>query len=436
MKMCVYNLRLLFLLCLQGALLLSCDNADNVEDPDRDYFVKYYGGNGNQEGVDMLPLNDGTFLLLGNHAETAFNKDIYLVKVGAEGDVLWDVRIGENDDTHVWNAKDIEPTIDGNFVVLADFQNGIGAFTDMKLLKISSEGQVIDSVGFGTVAPDHGLTVSPAEDGSFIVSGTTELTDDWNVPGISDPDVGNFLHYRFDADLNKYPVNDWEEISGFNGRIDVAVKAFPFLSPTDPTKMSAYVFGYSENELFDAPEIMGLFYFLHDQGKASTNFYPGSHPADTEINFVLPVAAEFGGGFLTVGTTVRELGQTSIFVGKVTNKPAFGPADKGAIYGNLLLSGNLRGVSAANSVVGEQGYLILGNEVRGTGARNIWLTKMDQSQKILWSTTIGTEAEEDTGAAVAELPDGKIVILGTMEMADNQSKMVFIKMNRQGKFLR
>jgi hypothetical protein len=436
MKKGIYYLSSCFLLCFTGAGFFSCDTPDNIEDPDVDYFVKYYGGNGNQEGVDMLSLNDGTFLLLGNYAETPFNQDIYLVKVDAEGEVIWEVRIGESDDTHVWNAKDIEPTIDGNFVVLADFQAGISAFTDIRLLKVSQEGQLLDSAGIGTVAPDHGLTVSPAEDGSFIVSGTTELTDDWNVPGIVDPDVGNFLHYAFDADLNKFPIN-WARISGFNGRIDVAVKAFPFLNySTDPPTLSAYVFGYSENELFDAPEITGLFYFLHDQGQAITNFSPGPHTADTEINFVLPAAAEFGGGFLAVGFTAKELGQSSIFVGKVIDRPTFKDSDKAGLYGNLSLSGNLRGVSAANALFGQQGYLILGNEVRGTGATNIWLTKIDQSQQILWSTTIGSEAANDTGAAVAELPDGKIVILGTMGMADNQSKMAFIKMNRQGKLVK
>jgi hypothetical protein len=90
----------------------------------------------------------------------------------------------------------------------------------------------------------------------------------------------------------------------------------------------------------------------------------------------------------------------------------------------------------ANSIIGGSGYLILGNEVRGTGAVNFWLSKIDQSGIILWSSTFGSEGEDDFAAAVHELPDGKIAILGTMGLADNQSKMALIKVNPQGALLK
>ena len=82
------------------------------------------------------------------------------------------------------------------------------------------------------------------------------------------------------------------------------------------------------------------------------------------------------------------------------------------------------------------GFLILANEVRSTGATNSWLTKVDQTGDPLWSATFGSEAEDDTGAAVIELPDGKIAILATMGLADNQFKMALIKVNREGKLLK
>ena len=69
---------ILFLFLSVGLLtgILSCDTASSVEDPDLTYFVKYYGGDGNQKGVYMLALNDGSFLLLGNYSEGAFDTDI------------------------------------------------------------------------------------------------------------------------------------------------------------------------------------------------------------------------------------------------------------------------------------------------------------------------------------------------------------------------
>ena len=55
---------------------------------------------------------------------------------------------------------------------------------------------------------------------------------------------------------------------------------------------------------------------------------------------------------------------------------------------------------------------------------------------MLWSTTFGSEAEDDRAPAVTEFPDGKVVILGTMGLTDNQFKMAFIKLNRNGQLLK
>src|SRR5690606_33473001 len=93
----------------------------------------------------------------------------------------------------------------------------------------------------------------------------------------------------------------------------------------------------------------------------------------------------------------------------------------------------LQAVSAAPSLHGGYGYLILANEERTFGT-NIWLIKIDHlSARVLWSVSLGSERENDRAAAVAELPDGKIVVLGTVGIADNQSKMALFKLNSSGK---
>lgn len=414
------------------ALMVCCDTASNTADPEHNYFVKYYGGDGDQSGVDMLQLSDGTFVLLGNYRESTVNTDVYLVKVNGEGDVEWEVRIGEND-PDIFNARDIEFTNDGSFIVLADFQTSLGAQSDIMLMKISSTGQVLSSAVFGSIANDYSRSVTPIADGDFIVSGTTELTSDWGLPGVTDPDLGNFINYRLDANLTLLPGNDWGPISpGFGGRMDVAVKT---LAASAGTSEFYYVFGYSNIELFNQKRF-GLFYFRRDSlGGESANFFPGNLPAETQVSYVLRAAPQLGNGFLVVGTSQDNVSTSSIFLSTLRSNLAFSSSDV-SLYGTVNLAQNLRGVSAANSVFGEMGFLVLANEVRGTNATNIWLSKIDQSGKVIWSTTFGSEAGDDTAAAVSELPDGKVVILGTMELANNQTKMAFVKVNRRGQFLK
>lgn len=412
----------------------GCDTANNVEDPDLHYFVKYYGGDGNQRSVDILALDDGSFLLLGNYAESTIDSDIYLIRVNAEGDVLWEKRFSDNDNS---TAKDLEPTSDGNFIVLADYQS-TDSLANGKLLKVSPDGTILDVVFFGTLANDFSRTVTAIDDGGFIVSGTTELTSTWTDPNNPNPDLGNFFNYRFDQNLSA--SSNWDPIQGFGGLLDVSVR-------TLQTQGIFYVFGYSNNDISgtNPDNNLGLFYF----GLSSNNVKLGvSFPGDpygvlhekTEINFVQPVAPELGTGFVVIGTSQDNLGVVSeIFFARMRSVLAFSNTpllDDITLYQTIRLDRKIRGVSAASSLVGSVGYLVLGDEVRSTGASNIWISKIDQSAGILWSSTFGSEEGDDSAAGVVELPDGKIVILGTMGLADNQSKMALIKLNPGGQLLK
>ena len=430
---------LLFCLCVTWVLLIisGCDTASNTEDPDLSYFMKYYGGDGNQYAVDMLSLTDGTFLLLGNHAETATESDVYVIRANAEGDVIWERTFSSG----ISIAKDIEPTDDGNFIVLADFQTAFNAPTDIKLLKISPEGALLDSVYFGIeVANDFSRTVTTLNDGGFIVSGTTEYTATFNLVNSPDPDLGDFFNYRFDRNLNQLSESAWSPVSpGFGGKLDVAVKAIEI--PVD-TGFNYYVFGHSNIELTDKNpnKKLGVFYFLRNSsGGESSNFYPGHvNPLhDTRVEYVGEVPSNLGQGIIVVGSSQSNLGVSEIFFARMRKPLTFQDIDNDAIlYTNIPIGRNVRGVSASSSIIGESGYLIVGNEVRGTGALNLWLTKIDQSGQVRWSTTFGSEAEDDMAAAVTELPDGKVVVLGTMGLADNQFKIAFIKLNRSGQLLK
>lgn len=418
--------------------MAACDTASSVEDPDLRYFVKYYGGDGNQYGVDMAALQDGSFLLLGRYSESAFNTDIYLVRVTGEGDVLWETRIGDaEDEDDVWNAKDLEPTLDGNFVVLADYQKNIGDSTDIKLIKVSPEGTVLDSVSFRTPANDIGKSVSALPDGGFMVSGVTEYTTTFKLANETNPDLGDIFNFRVDQNLDPLTANAWSPVEhGYGSNLDVAIRG---VAVSD----GFYVFGYTNSTLagdLNPNERLGLFYFYRDpEGTLGKVWYPGNiiNVNDTEINSVQPVDGVMGGGYLVVGTSINNIGISEIFVARMRSSLTFSNPlqSEATFYNTIRLGANVRGVSAATSLVGQHGFLLLGNEVR-SGGFNLWLSKIDQSGQVLWSSTFGSENQDDVAAAVAELPDGKVVVLGTMELADNQFKMAFIKLNREGRLLK
>jgi hypothetical protein len=415
--------------------VVSCDTADNVRDPDLDYFVKFFGGDGDQRGVDMLVLNDGSLILLGTYSYSTIESDIYLLRVGADGNVIWEEKFGDG----LLIAKDIEPTNDGNFVLVADSKADETSDFDILLYKISPEGTILAESGpiGSALANDYSKSVTSLVDGSFIVSGTTELTSTWVNPNDPGDDLGNVLNYRFDQNLQPFTSDAWSPVThGFGANLDVAVK-------TGPAPDGFYVYGYTNSDISNnnPNERLGLFYFKRGStnGSLSEVYYPGNiiNVNDTQIEFVQPVPAPLGGGVLVIGTSINNLGVSEIFLARLRSSLTFRTLqDDASVYMTIPLGRNIRGMSAAASVIGEKGFLIVGNEVRTTGAANFWLTKIDQSGSVLWSATFGSESEEDAAAAVVELPDGRIVVLGTMGLADNQYKMALIKLNPRGQLLK
>ena len=432
------NFRLLFLWMTLCTALFECDTPSNVENPDLHYFVRYYGGNNNQYGADMLAMGDGSFILLGTDAEDPVNTDVYLLRVDAEGEVIWEIRHGNAGE--VWTAKDVELASDGNLIVLADYKLDASNNVDIRLLKFSPGGDLIATGAYGTLGPGNELsrTVTPLADGGFVISGMTDSTSTIFLSGETDPDLGDAYDIRVDQNLVRLSRSEWDPYNGFGSNIDVAVKAF------ERPDATFYVFGYSNSQLagdLNPNERLGLLYFSRDSfNTVDRVWYPGNvvNANDTEINHVGELPSSLGGGFLVVGTSQTNTGlSSSVFVARMRATLAFkNPLGGEASYYNTIPLGNIRGVAGAPSVSGDLGFLILGNEVRATGFTNVWLSKVNQEGVPLWSTTFGSEDKDDRGAAVMELPDGKIVILGTMGLADNQSKMAFIKVNRVGKLLK
>ncbi|HYC85573.1 MAG TPA: hypothetical protein VEB86_10140 [Chryseosolibacter sp.] len=408
-------------LILAVAGLTGCDNASSIEPADHHYFVKYYGGNGNQTGVDAITKPDGTILLLGNWQSDRDESRIYLVNVDNRGRVLWEKKLG----TFQESARDIERTPDGNFVILS--QNNSGSNSQVKLWRVTSQGVKIDSVVYGSTGNEDPRSITPLSDGGYVIAGVTEYTD-INVNPTDPEDMSDIFHYRCTSTLN-FNIN-WR--SQYNsGSVEGGTKVL------ENSLSSFYVFGFSNAaHAGNLDGNVNLYYYeIGATGTAGADNYFGDFDNDTEPAFV--ISDQFSGGFFVAGTETTNSGSVNLHVTKFRSPLTFRPADDEVFDRSIPIeSRKLTALAATPASAGDTGYLLIANETQDDGTNNIWLTKVDdQTGSVIWSSTFGSEEEDDLGGAVMELPDGRILVVGTIGLVNNQSKMVLMKLNSAGQLM-
>jgi hypothetical protein len=398
-------------------LIFSCDNEGNIDNPDKKYFLKMYGTDGDQTAVDMELLTDGSILLLGTSVADDNTSRIYLLKLNAEGEVQWTRKFGETQET----AVDIEPTLNGNFVLLSDFISS-NSDHDVKLIVITQDGVKLDSIVRGSTSNEFPKSVTPISDGGYIVTGKVEEV----LNGAT-----NVFHFRCDSNLDWLTAaSGWSDIYGGLGYTDVGFKVYQ----QDTT---FYLFGSSNLDHTQPKGVINIFYYkLNRVGNTNNPHYTGKPDVDVQINSVYKAPAELAGNYVLLGTQVSGSSPQGLQFSILRNPLSQGSdaSSDEQIDTQLSLPTTLTAVnvSAAYSGQSATGYLILCNEPRAQGS-NIYLSKIDQSASVLWSVSLGSESENDFGSVVRELPDGRILVLGTVRVADKQSKMALFKLNSNGR---
>jgi hypothetical protein len=82
-------------------------------------------------------------------------------------------------------------------------------------------------------------------------------------------------------------------------------------------------------------------------------------------------------------------------------------------------------------------YLILGTQ-NSDRFEDLSLFKLDRENQLEWGPQVFGGESFDEAGAVLQLPDGKIMVLGTMTVGglNGQKKMALMKLNDKGKLLR
>lgn len=406
-----------------AVFLITCDTESNVAPGFPDFFIKYYGGNGDQSGVDIAQDAQGNFLLLGN-SENSKGKKFFVVKIDSAGRILDQKYFGDPNLLIDEVAVDIEPSYDGNFIIAV--QKRVSATErDIKLIQISSQLAGLDSITRSFPGDDEikSITTLSGTQRGFLMTGSTtaDLTDD-GLSDVTDPFI-----FRVNENLDTFdPL--WSTAGG-GGQFDTGIKIYEYKG-TNP--LVSYVLFFSSNPSGTGGDLD--FYSIGIQedgnGEGTRKLLSGPNDSDEALSQVIEVASL---GYVLVGTSSLAGGQKSIYNALFDLQLSGSAVNQGNETVTAGLNGDLSGISGCATSTG--GYLLLGDqEVTQNNSvnSNLILMKLDIRGLPQWTSSFGADYL-DRGARVIELSNGKIMILGTVTLG-NQEKIVLIKVNSMGQF--
>jgi hypothetical protein len=353
---------------------------------------------------------------------------MYVVKADAEGNQVWSKTFGSSADEF---PQDIEPITSGpdagNFVILSNVGRSADGY-DIRLTVINANGDSLKSTLFTLFESQEGRCVTPLSDGGYFIAGKTTDTDTDATSlnaGLPDPsaDQEDLLVIRLRSDFSN-TLSDVNRIGG--SYVGTAVKVFQDGNQFYYTGDSDALTGGNlpDNGTFEPNFFFRT--FQNNPGSVSS-LYSGSITLHEKLK---AIARSPSGLFMAVGTQTDAQGGNRQLFATVINSN-FSTIQQA---GNINDGGPQReAVAIAPSGAGGTSFLVLANEFNAAFNRDIYLRKMNVLFDKEFEVKFGGTNNDDTGSAVAELANGDILILGTMQIT-NQKKIALIKLRSNGQF--
>lgn len=156
-------------------------------------WSKTYGGVYNDGSSKMLPTNDGGHIIVGyassadgDVSQNYGGSDVWLFKIDHSGQLLWEKNLGGTANDY---AVDIVEANDGGFIIAGssnsndiDVSGRHGTSTDVWMLKTNNTGTIVWQKMFGGSGSDFPLKMQKTPDGGVVVVGSTD-SNNGDIPG-------------------------------------------------------------------------------------------------------------------------------------------------------------------------------------------------------------------------------------------------------------
>jgi len=131
---------------------------------------KTYGGTGEDHALDLVQTTDGGYAIAGSTNSLGIHQDGWLIKVDASGNHLWNNTYGGTGEDR---AYALVQTVDGGYALACStYSFGVGN-SDVWLVKVDASGNHLWNNTYGGTGEDDPLTLIQTTDGGYVLAGRT-----------------------------------------------------------------------------------------------------------------------------------------------------------------------------------------------------------------------------------------------------------------------
>lgn len=161
-------------------------------------FQKTFGGYGLEAIYSMVVTQDGKLMMVGYTTSFEQGREIYLVKMSLDGEIIWSRVLGGD---KIDRGYAIKNTSDGAHILVGESSSFEADKTDVLITKIDPNGKVLWSSTYGGDLVDVPLDVIETSDNGYVVVGETNSFEALD-------------HDMFLLKIDKYGAFEWARIYG------------------------------------------------------------------------------------------------------------------------------------------------------------------------------------------------------------------------------
>jgi putative intracellular protease/amidase len=343
-------------------------------------WTRTFGGSNSEGGRAIAETSDGGFIIAGyTYSFGAGNADVYLIKTGSDGNVIWSKAFGGPG----WEyGFSVSQTDDGGYIVTGYTSSDGAGSKDVYLIKTDSAGNEVWTKTYGGPGLDVGRSVLETSDGGYVVIGYTESF------GAGESDA-----YLISTDSAGNEV--WTKTFGGSG---------PEMGGSvDETSDGGYVIVGASGSYSDNSDVYLV--KTNPEGNevwSTTVSHPSAH---LNYDWGNSVRETNDGGYIIVGNSDLERDLMDVYLIKTDSE---GNAVWAQAFGERFYD-----YGSSVRETSEGGYIVSGaTKSAVTGQNDVYVRKVDSEGREVWTRTFGSDNGSEWGSAVCETGDGDYVIVG------------------------